>query len=114
MNKSNYQKWSSQLRKGYLELCVLACLKHQKSAYGLEILQLFTASGLDVNEGTLYPLLNRMEQNGWLVSDWKTPKSSGHPRRFYKLSTEGRKNLDPMQKEFENNYQIFNLIRKPQ
>ncbi len=112
MDKSNYQKWSSQLRKGYLELCVLVFLENRKSAYGLEILQFFNQSGLEVKEGTMYPLLNRMEQNGWLASEWQTPKTSGHPRRFYQLGPAGSKNLKPMLEEFENNSHILHLIRK--
>lgn len=97
MNDELYEKWLTQFRKGYLELCVLVALEAKESAYGLELLQQFKTSGLDVNEGTLYPLLNRMQKNGWLDSHWQTPSDSGHPRRFYQLSDTGKSLLPQMQ-----------------
>ncbi len=112
MNKTNLQKWSIQLRKGFLELCVLEHLARQEAVYGLEILQRFKQQGLDVNEGTLYPLLNRMEQNGWLLSEWQTPAASGHPRRFYSLSDAGREGLVPMREEYASNTKILTSIRE--
>jgi PadR family transcriptional regulator PadR len=96
MNEDNFSKWQSQLRKGYLELCVLVALNQKKTSYGFELLQLFQQAGAEVNEGTLYPLLNRMHKNGWLESDWVTPKQNGHPRRHYQLSEAGKKLLPNM------------------
>jgi len=90
------QKWLSQFRKGYLELCVLVVLRKKKQAYGFELMQLFDSAGLNLNEGTLYPLLNRMHKNGWLDSFWQTPDEGGHPRRFYSLSKAGKKMLPGM------------------
>lgn len=95
MNDALYQKWQTQLRKGFLELCVLRALEAQP-AYGLAILQQLEAAGLEVNEGTLYPLLNRMQKNGWLSSSWETDTDSGHPRRFYALSEQAREGLPTM------------------
>lgn len=96
MNDDIDPKWLSQLRKGYLELCVLVTLRQKESSYGFELLQLFHAAGLEINEGTLYPLLNRMHKNGWLDSQWQTPGDSGHPRRFYTLSASGAAQLPAM------------------
>ncbi len=100
MKDEIYTKWLSQLRKGYLELCVLLTLKNRKSSYGFELLQLFEAVGLEINEGTLYPLLNRMHKNGWLESNWETPTDGGHPRRFYELSRCGESHLPRMMEAF--------------
>ena len=96
METDSYQNWHSQLRKGYLELCVLTTLGQKKSSYGFELLQVFQQAGIEVNEGTLYPLLNRMHKNGWLVSKWETPSFSGHPRRYYELSRVGKSVLPKM------------------
>ncbi len=98
MNSMNEveQKWLSQLRKGFLEMCVMVVLREQGSSYGFALLQQFQASGLDVNEGTLYPMLNRMHRNGWLESNWETPTEGGHPRRFYSLSKTGADMLPSM------------------
>ncbi len=103
MNTSDYEKWLSQLRKGYLELCVLSMLEKKKSSYGFEILQTFEQAELHINEGTLYPLLNRMHKNGWLNSHWEPPSEGGHPRRFYELSEEGESLLPKMQAAYLSN-----------
>ena len=92
-----------QLRKGFLELCVLNIVHNKGAAYGQEILQTLEQTGLQVNEGTLYPLLNRMYKNGWLESDWERLTSSGHPRRFYKLSEVGIALLPEMRDTYRAN-----------
>ncbi len=107
-------KWQSQLRKGYLELCVLLVLRQQQSSYGLEILQLLNGAGLAINEGTLYPLLNRMHKNGWLESTWEAPAASGHPRRFYQLSALGNTQLPPMLQHFNANVKIIERLEETQ
>ncbi|MCP4205398.1 MAG: helix-turn-helix transcriptional regulator [bacterium] len=86
MNSSALDKWLSQLRKGSLEMVVLASLRDEK-LYGLEILRRLAA--LEVVEGTLYPLLNRLRKDGYLESEWET-RDSGHPRRYYRLTRAGR------------------------
>lgn len=103
MNEDTYTKWQSQLRKGYLELCVLVALDQKKTSYGFELLQLFQQVNVDVNEGTLYPLLNRMHKNGWLESNWITPQESGHPRRHYQLSKSGKELLPDMLETYHQN-----------
>lgn len=99
------QKWLSQLRKGYLELCVLIILEQRESSYGFELIQLFERAGLGINEGTLYPLLNRMHKNGWLESHWETPTEGGHPRRFYQLSATGSAQLPHMRDAHDQHQQ---------
>lgn len=110
MENTTYQKWLAQLRKGYLELCVLVMLKQKTSSYGLEMLQLLEQAGLPVKEGTLYPLLNRMFKNGWLTSEWETPLEGGHPRRFYQLSDEGKALLPSMLETFEENKKVVDTL----
>ncbi|MEZ5538280.1 MAG: PadR family transcriptional regulator [Thiolinea sp.] len=112
MNTNIDPKWQAQLRKGYLELCVLIVLRQKQSSYGFEILQLLTNAGLDINEGTLYPLLNRMHKNGWLDSTWEPPAESGHPRRFYQLSEEGSAQLPNMLSLYKNNMEIIELLEE--
>lgn len=111
MENTTYDKWLAQLRKGYLELCVLAILAQKNSSYGLEMLQTLDKAGLSINEGTLYPLLNRMFKNGWLESHWVTPSEGGHPRRHYQLSDEGRTLLPDMLETFQNNQQALETLR---
>ena len=108
----SYQKWLAQLRKGYLELCVLQVLQEKESSYGLEVLQTLESAGLPINEGTLYPLLNRMFKNGWLTSEWITPSDGGHPRRHYQLSEEGSDLLPQMLTTFTENQSTLKRLRE--
>jgi len=112
MENTTYQKWLAQLRKGYLELCVLVVLERKESSYGFELLQLLESAGLPINEGTLYPLLNRMFKNGWLTSHWVTPSGGGHPRRHYQLSDEGAELLPQMLETFQSNQQAVAKLRE--
>ena len=83
------EKWEIQLRKGSLELAILAALWGGRQ-YGLEILRhLETHSELIVVEGTVYPLLNRLKALGLVESEW-VESGSGHPRKYYQLTANGR------------------------
>ena len=83
------EKWEVQLRKGSLELAILAALWGGR-LYGLEILRhLETHSELIVVEGTVYPLLNRLKALGLVESEW-VESGSGHPRKYYQLTANGR------------------------
>jgi PadR family transcriptional regulator PadR len=82
-------KWEIQLRKGCLELAILASLWGNK-LYGLEILRrLETDSDLVVSEGTVYPLLSRLKGLGWVKSEW-VESDAGHPRKYYALTAAGK------------------------
>lgn len=86
------RRWEVQLRKGSLELAVLASL-WQGKRYGLEILrQLAAGSRLTVPEGTVYPLLSRLKAEGWLAAEW-VEAEAGHPRKYYSLTPGGRRHL---------------------
>ncbi len=79
--------WLSQLRKGAAELVVLAIVSRGE-CYGLQILERANADGDIVSDGTLYPLLNRLEKDGKLASRWVTDHAA-HPRKYYRLSKDG-------------------------
>jgi PadR family transcriptional regulator, regulatory protein PadR len=84
------EKWEVQLRKGSLELAVLASLWDGR-LYGLEILRrLENDSDLVVAEGTVYPLLTRLKVLGLVESEW-VESDSGHPRKYYWLTSPGRR-----------------------
>jgi PadR family transcriptional regulator PadR len=83
------EKWEIQLRKGSLELAILAALWEGR-LYGLEILRhLESNSDLIVVEGTVYPLLNRLRTLGLVDSEW-VESEFGHPRKYYRLTAAGR------------------------
>jgi PadR family transcriptional regulator PadR len=88
-DKETGDKWEVQLRKGCLELAILAALWGGK-LYGLEILRrLESDSDLIVSEGTAYPLLSRLKALGLVRSEW-VESDAGHPRKYYALSAAGK------------------------
>ena len=89
------QNWEAQLRKGCLEMAILASL-WQTRLYGLEILRaLSEKSQLEVAEGTLYPILSRLKAEGLLESEW-VEAEAGHPRKYYWLTAPGRRRAREM------------------
>jgi PadR family transcriptional regulator len=90
-------KWEAQMRKGCLEMAVLASLWHGK-LYGLEILRVLERdSQLVLAEGTIYPILNRLRAEGLVRSQW-VEAEAGHPRKYYELTPGGRERAVRMAK----------------
>jgi PadR family transcriptional regulator, regulatory protein PadR len=92
--------WRVQVKKGYLEMCLLLVLRKHKRMYGLELLEKLESLQLALKEGTLYPMLNRMTEDGLLVANWETTNVKGHPRKFYALTKRGLQSLREMEDEF--------------
>src|SRR3990167_1430230 len=84
-----FGKLELEVRRGVLVLATLSQLRGQR--YGYELRQALAAKGLPIEEGTLYPLLRRLETQGVLDSEWKI--EDGPPRRYYSLNADGRKLL---------------------
>lgn len=83
------ERWEAQLRKGCLEMAVLASLWNGR-LYGLEILRVLERdSSLVLAEGTIYPILNRLRTEGLVQSEW-VEAEAGHPRKYYELTNIGR------------------------
>ena len=83
----NIENAKSQMRKGMLEYCVLLLLEHRPS-YASDIIQQLKNAELLVVEGTLYPLLTRLKNDGLLQYEWQE-STQGPPRKYYALSKEG-------------------------
>src|SRR5580658_2891416 len=86
-------KLMTQMRRGAIEYCVLALLR-DRDRYGFELTRaLSNADGLVTSEGTIYPLLARLRQDGLVETSWhESPQ--GPPRRYYRLTKDGRAGLD--------------------
>ena len=78
-------KLELELRRGALVLAVLSQLREMQ--YGYSLRQALAQRGMAIEEGTLYPLLRRMEEQGLLQSEWKI--EDGPPRRYYRRSAQG-------------------------
>ncbi|MBC8479201.1 MAG: PadR family transcriptional regulator [FCB group bacterium] len=77
----------AQMRKGVLEYCILSILKNEE-AYPSDIIGLLKNANLIVVEGTIYPLLTRLKNDGLLTYRWEESKS-GPPRKYYAITPDG-------------------------
>jgi len=86
------EKWEVQLRKGSLELVILAALK-DRTLYGLELLKVLQSfKSTAIAEGTLYPLLDRLKREDLLDAQW-VQEGDIRPRKYYRLTTQGAAKL---------------------
>ncbi|MAK63774.1 MAG: PadR family transcriptional regulator [Maricaulis sp.] len=90
------ERWSSQARKGYFEMLLLARLKAGR-AYGYQIVAtLKQAPGFEnLAEGTVYPVLTRMKKDGLVTAEW-VAEDTGPPRKYYTVTDLGERTLEAM------------------
>lgn len=88
----------SELRRGVIVIAVLSQLNEEQ--YGYSLLKRLSDQGLDIDQGTLYPLLRRLESQGLLQSDWRIVEET-RPRRYYVNSPLGRAALVQLKAEWE-------------
>lgn len=86
MAESFQARTETELRRGVLQVVVLALLRRR--TYGYDLLRVLAERGLATEEGTLYPVLRRLESEKLLVSSWDT--SGSRPRKYYESTDEGR------------------------
>ncbi len=91
------ERLSLELRRGAIVIAILSQLA--EPLYGYSLRERLAERGLEVNEGTLYPLLRRLESQGLLNSDWEV--GEGRPRRYYRLSAGGKEVLAALKTEWE-------------
>jgi PadR family transcriptional regulator PadR len=94
-------RWKSQIKKGLLEYMIMLILK-TKPCYGYELIaDINRMAGMEIAEGTIYPLLNRLKKENLLKSEW-IEKEVGIPRKYYQLTPEGIEQLKVMQNYMES------------
>lgn len=86
-----------ELRRGCLVIAVLGALRSEQ--YGYTLRKALADGGIDIDEGTLYPLLRRLESQGLLLSEWR--EADNRNKRFYRLSPEGRAMLKQLLAEWK-------------
>lgn len=86
MNQDLFENLRLELRRGCLSLAVLAALRTE--LYGYTLRKTLAEQGVEIDEGTLYPLLRRLETQGLLVSQWR--EEDKRNKRFYRLAAEGQ------------------------
>jgi PadR family transcriptional regulator, regulatory protein PadR len=89
-----------QLRKGILELAVMGVLYHERH-YGYSLVRALTETGsISLKEGTIYPILARLDRDGLVRSEW-VESDQGPPRKYYALTSPGRQLFDELSKELD-------------
>ena len=104
----NIENTKAQMRKGVLEFCILSVLK-EKEAYTSEILDTLKNAKLLVVEGTVYPLLTRLKNDGLLNYRWEE-STSGPPRKYYELTELGKTFLNELSGTWTELSDAVNII----
>lgn len=103
-------KLRSELRRGAIVLAVLALLRDEH--YGYSLRKALASAGVDVEEGTLYPLVRRLEKQGLLTSEWREEEK--RKKRFYQLSPQGQSALNELTDEWNGlSASVSSLLSEP-
>lgn len=106
----NVENVRSQMRKGMLEYCILSILDKQE-AYASSIIDTLKEAGLIVVEGTLYPLLIRLKNQGALTYRWEE-SPQGPPRKYYGISEDGCTLLSVMDSSWGDLVETINTLKQ--
>jgi PadR family transcriptional regulator PadR len=98
MTQESFENLRLELRRGSVVLAVLAALRREQ--YGYTLRKTLSDHGLEIDEGTLYPLLRRLETQGLLDSQWR--EEDKRKKRFYILSAEGARVLEQLLAEWRS------------
>ena len=111
MADSFVNNWKSQVKKGTLSLVILGALRDTQY-YGYELIEeIKKHTEIEIAEGTLYPLLNRLKEEGLVSSKW-VEQGSGIPRKYYILTKEGSRTLMEMNEYWSNLIKSIKKITK--
>jgi PadR family transcriptional regulator PadR len=109
-NPELFENLRMELRRGCLVLAVLAALREER--YGYTLRKELAEHGMAIDEGTLYPLLRRLESQNLLSSEWREEEK--RKKRFYKLSSEGKQMFQLLLTEWQSMGASLNGILKEQ
>jgi PadR family transcriptional regulator, regulatory protein PadR len=99
-NTNDYiQNMVLELRRGAIVIAVLSQLEEEQ--YGYSLLKGLADQGMDIEQGTLYPLLRRLESQGLVQSNWRIVDEA-RPRRYYQISAQGRQAFVQLKKEWSD------------
>jgi PadR family transcriptional regulator PadR len=108
MTNESFENVILELRRGVIVLAVLSQLDEEQ--YGYSLINRLKEYGLEIDQGTLYPLLRRLESQGLLQSNWRI--EADRPRRYYTLSNEGRDLLPRLKEEWEGIVSMMGAMLK--
>jgi PadR family transcriptional regulator PadR len=99
---------AAEMNRGFLKVLVLMAL--EKPMYGYRMIKAFDEKGYDVEENTLYPLLRRLEKNGFIEGEWEV--SEGRPKKFYTITQEGRAIRMELLRIWDEQNEILDKLKK--
>ena len=106
------EDWRSQIRRGTLEYCILLMLR-RRSCYGYEILQrLGRCAVTTATESTVYPLLRRLQKDGYLSASWQESAEGLPPRKYYALTPAGEEYLSAMSADWDSLLRMVDLLKE--
>lgn len=106
-------KWSTQIKKGYYELCILLLLKKDKLLTGVDILNKLNELGIKISDGTIYPLLKRLVSEKIIQANWEVDDDPNkRPKKYYKITEEGEFLVEFMQREFSKMGENLNALKE--
>jgi len=106
MTDESFENVILELRRGVIVLAVLSQLDQEQ--YGYSLIKSLAEHGLEIDQGTLYPLLRRLEGQGLLQSNWRV--ESDRPRRYYVISNEGKALLPRLKEEWTGIVSMMNKM----
>ena len=109
MTDNNTDNIKLQMRKGFLEYCILSILA-RKDSYPTSLISDLKDAGMTVVEGTLYPLLIREKNQGLLSYRWEE-SPQGPPRKYYTITDKGRELLEEMNSSWNDLVETINMLR---
>lgn len=110
MNTDFFNKWTSQLKKGTLSFMVLNILKDKREYYGYDLInEVKKRTEIEIAEGTLYPLMNRLKEERLVESKW-VEQNSGIPRKYYTITDSGLAVVKEMTQYWNHLNQTINSI----
>ena len=105
----NLENTKAQMRKGILEYCILLTLS-KRPAYASDIISALKVAQMIVVEGTLYPLLTRLKNDGYLGYRWEE-SSQGPPRKYYELTDSGKEFLGELEISWNDLVEAINQLK---
>jgi len=108
MTETEIGSLETEMNRGFLHILVLALL--EKDMYGYAMAKHIESLGYNVEENTLYPLLRRLEKNGWITSKWELGED--RPRKFYAITAAGRALRGSLLDIWKNQNRILDEINK--
>jgi PadR family transcriptional regulator PadR len=106
MSTPTLDKIGAELRRGIVQIAALSLLRDRM--HGYQLVKVLAEAGIDTEEGTLYPLLRRLETQGLLTSEWDT--GGARPRKYYLLSEDGRTALPALEATWRGINRSVNAI----